>query len=454
MIRLRTFGASAGHSETARQAVHMAMGGFALLLRWVPWWQAVALALAALAFNLVLLPRVRPNLYRPGDRERGVHGIIWYPLAVLLLLVTFPRRLDIAAAAWGILAVGDGLATLVGRAIGGRRWAWNREKTLSGSAAFAIGGAAAGVFLAWWCRPAVAPPPALAFTLAAPIVAAIAAALVETIPVRLDDNLSVAATAGAVLWLASLVSPAQLPGALTLALGRLPLAAALNGLVAWAGHRARTVSTPGAVTGALIGIAIFVGAGWQGWVLLLVTFIAASVASRLGLKRKMLLGIAEAHGGRRGAGNAIANTAVAAIAAVIVLAGASADAARLAVAAALAAGGSDTIASEIGKAWGRRTWSVTTLKRVPPGTSGAVSFEGTVAGLAGAVGLGAVAVALGLVPPAWLWAIVIGATAGAMLESWLGATLEAPGILNNDMLNFINTAAAALAAVAIASWVP
>jgi dolichol kinase len=68
----------------------------------------------------------------------------------------------------GILAVGDGIATLAGRALGGPRWPWNREKTLSGSAAFAIGGAVGGIFLAWWCRPALAHPPAFAFTIAAP----------------------------------------------------------------------------------------------------------------------------------------------------------------------------------------------------------------------------------------------------------------------------------------------
>jgi uncharacterized protein (TIGR00297 family) len=137
----------------------------------------------------------------------------------------------------------------------------------------------------------------------------------------------------------------------------------------------------------------------------------------------------------------------------VALAGDTGDAARLAFAAALAAGGSDTIASEIGKAWGRRTWSVTSLAHVPPGTSGAMSLEGTAAGVAGALGLGAAAIGLGLAPLAWLWAIVIGATAGSLIESWLGATLEAPGILNNDMLNFINTAAAALVSLAIASWV-
>ena len=54
----------------------------------------------------------------------------------------------------------------------------------------------------------------------------------------------------------------------------------------------------------------------------------------------MLLGIAEERGGRRGAGNAIANTGVAAIAALAALPGHSVpDAARLAFVAALAAGG-------------------------------------------------------------------------------------------------------------------
>jgi uncharacterized protein (TIGR00297 family) len=431
----------------------MAMGGFAVLLRWLSWRQAIALAATALLFNVFVLPRIAANLYRPGDRERGVHGIVFYPLAVLLLLLVFPVRLDIVAAAWGILAIGDGIATLAGRAIGGTRWPWNRDKTVAGSAAFAIGGAIAGVLLAWWCRPAVVPAPPVMFVLAAPIVAAIVAALVETMPVRLDDNLSVAATAGAVLWLASWIAVDRLDDAAAIATGRLPAAIALNAIVAFAGHRAGTVTRSGALAGAAIGITIYTSAGWQGWLLLLVTFVAASVATRMGLTRKRLLGIAEERGGRRGAGNAIANTGVAAIASAVALTSNVPAAATLAFATALAAGGSDTMASEIGKAWGRRTWSITSLARVPPGTSGAMSFEGTLAGVAGAAGLGAVAIALGLIPKSALWIVIVASTAGALLESWLGATLEAPGILNNDMLNFINTAAAALAAVALAGWI-
>jgi uncharacterized membrane protein len=62
--------------------------------------------------------------------------------------------------------------------------------------------------------------------------------------------------------------------------------------------------------------------------------------------------------------------------------------------------------------------------------------------------LGALAVALGLVPSNTIVIIVVAATVGALVESALGATLEGPGILNNDMLNFINTAVAAVVAVA------
>ncbi|PYR89918.1 MAG: hypothetical protein DMF84_22605 [Acidobacteria bacterium] len=69
--------------------------------------------------------------------------------------------------------------------------------------------------------------------------------------------------------------------------------------------------------------------------------------------------------------------------------------------------------------------------------------------MAGAFALAAIAIALGITPAAALLPIVIAATLGALLESWLGATLEAPGFLNNDMLNFINTSAAAALAVCI-----
>ena len=61
--------------------------------------------------------------------------------------------------------------------------------------------------------------------------------------------------------------------------------------------------------------------------------------------------------------------------------------------------------------------------------------------------LGALGVACGLVPAWTLPAIVAGATIGSFAESTMGATLEGPGIVNNDVLNFLNTGIAAAAAI-------
>ena len=459
----------APHSESARQWIHIGSGAFALLLRVLSGWQAAAMAAMALVFNLVLLPRVGGRqLYRPIDHERGFPlGILLYPLSVLLLMLAFPARLDMAAAAWGILAFGDGFATLVGRsrteatanlfsarsavpAVPSGRLPWNPDKSVAGTLAFLLCGGVAGVALAWWVRPSITPVPPLTFTIAAPLVAALLAALVETVPIRLDDNISVPATAGVVLWIASLMTAASAAGARGAVVAALPSAIGVNVVTSWLAYRAGTVSRSGAIVGAVVGAIIYAGGGAGAWAMLMVTFLAASVTSRFGLARKQQLGIAEERGGRRGAGNVIANCGVAAVAAVAAVTTPYSSNALAALVAALAAGGSDTVASEIGKAWGRSTFLVTTLGRVKPGTPGAMSLEGTAAGLIAAFLLAAAGAAFGLVPTSAILIIVAAATAGALVESALAATLEGPGILNNDMLNFINTALAAAVVLALA----
>ena len=91
----------------------------------------------------------------------------------------------------------------------------------------------------------------------------------------------------------------------------------VNALTAWLGYRARTVSTGGAIGGALIGAIIYAGGGAGAWVLLLLD-LPRGVGRRRGsgCATEELLGIAEERGGRRGAGNAFANCGVAAVAAV------------------------------------------------------------------------------------------------------------------------------------------
>ena len=305
-------------SEDGRQLVHVAVGTLALLLRYLTALEATVLAGAAVAFNAFALPRVAGHLYRPVEsRQRWLSGITLYPIAILLLLAAFPDRRDIVAAAWGVLAFGDGMATIAGHHIRSPRIPWNREKSVAGSAAFILFGGAAASFLCWWCRSTVIPPAYPWFSVWMPVLATIAAAAVETVPIRLNDNVSVPVTAAAILWLTSLVSEDLAANVAAAIGGTLPLALAANAAVAGAGYVVRTVTIPGAICGAVLGITIVLTAGWCGWVLLVATFALAVLTSRLGLRRKTQLGIAEARGGRRGAGNAFANTGVAAGAAVL-----------------------------------------------------------------------------------------------------------------------------------------
>ncbi len=442
-------------AERLRKSVHVAAGGFALLLRFIPWWQAALLAGTALLVNGLALPRLGGSrLYRAHEHTRGYSaGMLLYPLSILILILVFPTRLDIVAAAWAILAAGDGMASIVGSMVSGPRIPWNREKSVAGTAALWLCGGLAGASLAWWCRPTLNIPPPPWFSLGGPFVAAAAAALAETMAIRLDDNVTVPFTAAGVLWAGSLITADATAAWLPILLHRLPVGAAVNAAVAYGGFRARTVSISGAIVGAMIGIVIFAAVGWSGWALLIATFLAAASTSRLGLRRKTLLGIAEDRGGRRGAGNALANTGVAAVAAVLAAATPRAELAAIAFVAALTAGGSDTVASEVGKAFGRRTWMVHTARSVAAGTPGAISLEGTAAGLVAALALGSIGAALGLVAVTSLVAIVAGATVGAFAESALGATLEHRGVLNNDVLNFLNTGIAAATAIAlVVAW--
>ena len=78
-----------------------------------------------------------------------------------------------------------------------------------------------------------------------------------------------------------------------------------------------------------------------------------------------------------------------------------------------------------------------------------MSLEGTAAGFIGALALASLGAWLGLIPASLVWAAVAGALAGSLVESGLAATLEAQGIVNNDVLNFINTATGGIVALVI-----
>ncbi|KAJ0102528.1 hypothetical protein Patl1_04941 [Pistacia atlantica] len=102
---------------------------------------------------------------------------------------------------------------------------------------------------------------------------------------------------------------------------------------------------------------------------------------------------------------------------------------------------SDTVSSEIGKAYGKTTYLVTTFKVVPRGTEGAVSVEGTVAGLLASIILASVGCYMGQINAPEAVVCVIASQIANLGESIIGAAFqEKEGFrwLNNDAVNVIN----------------
>ncbi len=118
----------------------------------------------------------------------------------------------------------------------------------------------------------------------------------------------------------------------------------------------------------------------------------------------------------------------------------------LGLTAALSEAAADTVSSEVGQAFGEKARLITTWASVPAGTNGAVSLTGTLAGIAAAMIVSSVCVFSGLLPRPWLVIALGAAILGTVADSLLGAWLERRGVLNNDSVNFLSTAVAALAA--------
>jgi len=440
--------------EAARKSLHIGAGLLALLLPWLTRWPAVGICLAAIASNALLLPRLTGRrMERAEDRARGyAAGIILYPLAVGLLLLLFGSRMEVVAASWGILAFGDGFATIAGRGLGGPSLPWNRSKTVSGLAAFFLAGGAAATGLFSWVSSEPVSPRSLVLCLSA----ALLGALLETIPTGIDDNLAVPLMTGGFLFALTRVEPALLAGAAPTLWGNLAPALAVNFAVAALALAARAVNLSGAVAGLIIGGVVFTFGGWQAYTLLILFFVLGSGATKVGYRQKAARRIAQEQGGRRGARHAVANCGLPAFLAFLAMATPLNDFFLIAFAAALATAAFDTVSSEIGQVYGRHPFLITSFRPVPPGTEGAVSVEGTLAGLAAAVLLAVSGVGLELTgQAAWTgaWIVVASAFVGTTVESILGATLETARMIDNEAMNFTNTLVGALTALGLCAAV-
>jgi len=226
---------------------------------------------------------------------------------------------------------------------------------------------------------------------------------------------------------------------MSLSASQVTIGIAAAALVSFAAYRTKSLTADGAVAAFAVGALVFGIGGLPYSVPILTFFITSSLLSAVGRTRKQRLYSRPVRYDPRNAWQVVANGGIPAFivcAAALLPPGATPSSRDwfLLYLSALASANADTWATEIGTLAPGRPVHITTFRPVLPGTSGAVSLLGTLAGLAGAA---AVTVSGWLAWPegsellvwrmdvaeglAVLWAGFL----GSLTDSVLGATIQA-----------------------------
>jgi uncharacterized protein (TIGR00297 family) len=212
----------------------------------------------------------------------------------------------------------------------------------------------------------------------------------------------------------------------------------------FASYITNKLTLAGSLTGGVVALAIFAGAGFTGISMLASFFILSVLATSHKKAEKIKIAANKHHPEKRNAGQVLANGGVAAILGLLTYQIPSQTALfTVLMAAALASATADTLSSELGTVYGKRFYNIINFKPDEKGRDGVISIEGTLIGIAGATVIAVVySIELGWSNASFY--IVIAGTIGNIADSVLGATLERKAYINNDTVNFLNTALASV----------
>ncbi|WIV68001.1 DUF92 domain-containing protein [Natrialbaceae archaeon AArc-T1-2] len=374
----------------------------------------------------------------PDDYEDGrLYGLMAFVLAATALgVVAVMSSMTIAAFVGAVMLVGYGnLAARLARrraddpsvSVGAFCLAGGLAAVVGQALALALAGEAVGAAAA-----------TIVFLAAS---GALLASILREVLILYDAPV-IMLVVGLVLWLLIELEPAV--GSLEVV-----VALAVTGAFGYVSYVLGAASIAGMFTGVLLGLLTIVFGGYDWFVVLLSFFAIGSLSTKYRYEEKKARGIAEANDGARGSANVLGNAAVS-LAAVIGYAASTAgllaleaDVFLFAFAGSVATAMSDTLSSEIGGVFDRPRL-ITTFERVEPGTDGGVTWQGELAGIAGATIVAALSFAFFPEVDAVGAAVIVAAgVVGMTVDSLLGATLEGT-VLGNQGVNFLATLSGAL----------
>jgi uncharacterized protein (TIGR00297 family) len=397
-----------------RKFVHVLIGFLVCMVAFVSPSPMPIIAVASV-FLFINFFAVRKNKLKSIHVDTISYGTVYYPLAVLILsfwIYESDRIIFIVSIL--LLSVADTVASLIGRKFGRNHFVLiGEKKSLIGALAMFVTASiiiSTGLIAGYHIRYDHA------FLYA--MVIAIPIAAVELLSIRGSDNL-----------LVPLLSALLLKGFLTGLSDQILLAILFASAVAWMSHRNQFLDAGGSTSTLILGTIIFGIGGYQAAVPILVFFITSSLLSKFSKQKKHEIQLLFEKTGKRDYKQVLVNGGIPTL--IIILNFIFPMEGYLFLyLTAVAAANADTWGTEIGIFSKKKPRLITTLKRVPRGTSGAKSPLGSIAAFAGS----AVIILSGFVnynlfedKTAFIYGLFVCMLAGflgSVIDSLLGASVQ------------------------------
>jgi len=204
-LRLMDFAAHRGWigSRLSRKIIHIGTGPIFVLCWlmfpdvWYSRWLATLVPLLITAqFALVGLGVMKDEasvkaMSRTGDRREILRGPLFYGIVFVVMTLVYWKDSPIGMVALMLMCGGDGLADIMGRGLTSPKLPWNKDKSWAGSLGMLIGGWALAAFiLGMFVLAGIFVGPFTGYLVPIALIA-LAGTLVESLPLKDVDNITV-----------------------------------------------------------------------------------------------------------------------------------------------------------------------------------------------------------------------------------------------------------------------
>jgi phytol kinase len=208
-LRLNDFAAARGwiSSDLSRKIIHMGTGPL-FVLCWLLYQDTLsarflaALVPLAITFQFFLVgsgilhdESAVKAMSRTGDRREILRGPLYYGIVFVVLTILYWTRTPIGMTALMLMCGGDGLADIMGRRFGNVKLPWSQTKSVAGTISMFFGGFIfASLILGVYVGAGYFPASWLSY-LPAVFIIALGGTVVESLPFKDIDNITVTLTA-------------------------------------------------------------------------------------------------------------------------------------------------------------------------------------------------------------------------------------------------------------------